>query len=483
MEKKQAFNPYLPNYEYIPDAEPRVFGGRVYIYGSHDKFNGISFCLLDYVCWSAPVGDLADWRYEGVIWRKSQDPGRNKGFLKSMYAPDVVRGPDGKYYLYYFIAYNGYIAVAVCDTPAGKYEYLGKVKYADGMELGKKGEPLQFDPGIFVNGDGRVFLYTGFGPVRYPKFLMGRHRATEKGAMCFELESDMLTVKGGLNYIGVPAKPMASGTGYEGHEFFEASSLRKFNGKYYFIYSSFAGHELCYALSDSPTGPYRYAGALVSIGDIGVGRHTSPINASNFTGNIHGSIAEIGGKYYVFYHRQTNRHQFSRQACAEEIFMRPDGCFDQAERTCCGLNGGPLAGKGEYPAAIACCLYGKRGARFYGVLKGIRRNEPYLTQTGKDRESKPDQYIANVCDGTVIGFKYFEFKGTKTVSVFVKGSARGKMTVSRTENGVPVADILIAPGKTYGRHLSPIKIADGKSALFFKFSGSGRLDFKSFLLE
>ena len=68
MEKNQAFNPFLPSYEYIPDAEPRVFGNRVYIYGSHDKFNGISFCLLDYVCWSAPVDDLSDWRYEGVIY-------------------------------------------------------------------------------------------------------------------------------------------------------------------------------------------------------------------------------------------------------------------------------------------------------------------------------------------------------------------------------------------------------------------------------
>ena len=43
---KQAFNPFLPSYEYIPDPEPRVFGDRVYVYGSHDKFNGIAFCIL-----------------------------------------------------------------------------------------------------------------------------------------------------------------------------------------------------------------------------------------------------------------------------------------------------------------------------------------------------------------------------------------------------------------------------------------------------
>ena len=71
---KQAMNPYLPSYEYIPDAEPHIFNGRVYIYGSHDRFNGSSFCLNDYVTWSAPVDNLGDWRYEGVIYRRNQDP-------------------------------------------------------------------------------------------------------------------------------------------------------------------------------------------------------------------------------------------------------------------------------------------------------------------------------------------------------------------------------------------------------------------------
>lgn len=31
-----------------------MFGDRVYLYGSHDKFNGRFFCMNDYVCYSAP---------------------------------------------------------------------------------------------------------------------------------------------------------------------------------------------------------------------------------------------------------------------------------------------------------------------------------------------------------------------------------------------------------------------------------------------
>ena len=71
---KQAVNPYLPSYEYVPDGEPHVFNGRVYVYGSHDRFGGNDFCLNDYVCWSARADDLANWRYEGTSYRSVQDP-------------------------------------------------------------------------------------------------------------------------------------------------------------------------------------------------------------------------------------------------------------------------------------------------------------------------------------------------------------------------------------------------------------------------
>jgi hypothetical protein len=64
--KKQAFYPYLPSYEYIPDGEPYVFGERVYIFGSHDAFNGKKFCELNYVVGLPRVDNLGEWEYEGV---------------------------------------------------------------------------------------------------------------------------------------------------------------------------------------------------------------------------------------------------------------------------------------------------------------------------------------------------------------------------------------------------------------------------------
>mgnify|MGYP002909230402 CR=1 FL=1 len=121
--KKQAFNPYLPSWEYIPDGEPYVFGDRVYVYGSHDYFNGYVFCMGDYVCWSAPVDDLGNWRYEGVIYPKTADPLNPEGKM-CLYAPDVTVGPDGRYYLYYVLDKVSVVSVAVCDTPAGKLRCL-----------------------------------------------------------------------------------------------------------------------------------------------------------------------------------------------------------------------------------------------------------------------------------------------------------------------------------------------------------------------
>ena len=47
--EKQVYNPYLPLYEYVPDGEPHIFGDRLYLYGSLERFDVVMFCLNDYV--------------------------------------------------------------------------------------------------------------------------------------------------------------------------------------------------------------------------------------------------------------------------------------------------------------------------------------------------------------------------------------------------------------------------------------------------
>ena len=427
MKKNQIYNPFLPLYEYIPDGEPHVFGDRVYHYGSHDKEGGDTFCMLDYVCYSAPVDDLTDWRYEGVIYQAKQDP--RYPAPQYMYAPDVVQGNDGRFYLYYCMGgdygqegYQGPVSVAVCDTPAGQYEYLGVVKNPDGSPMLKY---ICFDPAV-LNDDGTIRLYYGtqydyeerddfltndfylqdeiqmFGRSReeilsYPDSIMGPVMAV--------LSDDMLTVKEEAKHI-IPYR--VKGTSFEAHPFFEGSSMRKVGRKYYFIYSSWQNHELCYATSDQPDRDFVFGGTIISNGDIGYrGRDTQ--HKLNMTGTTHGSIIEINGQWYVFYHRLTHKSDYSRQACAEKIRILEDGSIPQAEMTSCGLNDGPLSAEGTYPAVIACNL--TNGHMPHGSNSVFQISFPNVTHKGQER------FIAEIEDHTLIGYKYFECRSVKQFGI------------------------------------------------------------------
>lgn len=470
--KKQVFNPYLPSWEYIPDGEPYVFDGRLYVYGSHDRFNGTQFCMNDYVCWSADIDDLSDWRFEGTIYRKEQDPLLD-GF-NIMQAPDVCKGPDGRYYLYYTLGLVPVMSVAVCDTPAGQYEYYGMVRYADGTPVGKREshDLFQFDPGIFRDDDGRIWLYSGFGFCAYGKHKQFGDLYKLDGAYVMELEPDMITLR------SEPKKIMAA----EGeHGFYEASSMRKINGTYYFIYSSQLSHELCYAVGDRPDSEFTYEGTLISIGDVGLNGNRTP---RNYLGNTHGSLVNIHDIWYIFYHRQTNRQQFSRQACAERIYMDENGRFRQAEITSCGLNDAPLDGDGLYEARIACNLWSKEGTVFYGTQETPgAEDHPYFTQTGQDREENGDQYISNMKDGATAGFKYFDFHGTKSVQIAVSGSGDGKVSIAVKPGGRSVCEIPVSLSGDINWFGANAEIPDGKHALYFTYHGQGQMDFHAFRLE
>ena len=476
--KKQAFNPYLPNYEYIPDGEPYVFGDRVYVYGSHDKFNGEAFCMNDYVCWSAPVDDLGNWRYEGVIYRKEQDPRYQPG--NCMYAPDLTQGVDGRYYLYYTLDFEFSMAVAVSDSPTGPFAYYGRVSDPSGHVLGDDPEDmLQFDPGVLVDDDGRVWLYSGFGffgPEEQRVARFGRHKV--EGAYCMELEQDMLTIKTAPVCI-MPQKHCAAGTEFEAHPFFEASSIRKIDGLYYFVYSSSLSHELCYAVSKYPDRDFRAGGTIVSNGDIGLENWRKNASA-NYTGNTHGGMVKIRDQWYIFYHRQTNYHSFSRQGCAEKLTIEPDGSIRQVEMTSCGLNPGDLRGEGTYHAAIACQLYAQGGACVSPLADPAVH--PAFTQDGPDREENEGQYITNLRQGSVAGYKYFDLSATSGIRIRVRGSS-GAVNIYDRVDGSLLSRVEFAASEAYREWNAPFTGGKSHSGLFFVFDTLGRVDFLDFTLE
>ena len=463
--KNQAVNPYLPSWEYVPDGEPYVFDGRVYIYGSHDYYNGYVFCMGDYVCWSAPVDDLSDWRYEGVIYPKTADPLNPEGKM-CLYAPDVTVGPDGRYYLYYVLDKVSLVSVAVCDTPAGKYEFYGYVHDKNGVRLGERqGDEPQFDPGVLTEGQ-KTYLYTGF---------CGKGDKSRTGAFVTVLDSDMLTIIEEPVRVA-PGCEYSEGTGFEGHAFFEASSIRKYKDKYYFIYSSEVMHELCYAVSDCPTSGFIYRGVLVSNCDMHIDTYKPADMPAAYGANNHGSMVQIGADWYIFYHRHTNGCWYSRQGCAERLQIDDSGYISQVEITSCGLNGGPLRGEGEYPAYIACHLFTEKPSMYVGGDA-----YPKIMQDGRDGDQETG-YIGNVQNTATAGFKYFDMKNVSKIRITTRGYFDGVVEVRTKWDGEVLAEIPVVYTNVWETYEADVEIPDGVQSLYFTFVGQGNAGFKSFEL-
>ena len=490
---EHVFNPYLPLTEYVPDGEPHVFDGRLYIYGSHDRSGGTAYCEQDYVTWSAPVDDLSDWRYEGVIYRKNQDPSNADGNMQ-LWAPDVTKGPDGRYYLYYCFSFYPEIGVAVSDSPAGPFEFYGHVKYPENINGGRTlADFMPFDPAVLTDEDGRVYLYYGFAPggekpMQKPELTEEEMAAMTdeqrerleklsgikfgEGAVCAELESDMLTLKEIPHEI-VPGENKTAGTSFAGHGFFEASSIRRFGDTYYFVYSSHKSHELCYATSSRPDGDFVFGGTIVSNGDIGIKGRTEPTAT---IGNNHGGLVEVNGQYYIFYHRPTQGTEFSRQGCAEPVTIEKDGSIKQVEMTSCGLNGGPLPAEGCYPAGVACHITSP------DTMDHIDFNDPRVKTQTRVTESGNVSYITDITGGTVLGYKYFSCENVSMILLEIRGEFDGSVRVSHTPRGRRAnGEALFQLKKDHWTcELIPVEGMSGVRPVYLIFEGTGRLELRSF---
>ena len=462
--KKQAVNPYLPSWEYIPDGEPYVFGDRVYVYGSHDLYGGETFCLGDYVCWSAPADDLGSWHYEGVIYPKTEDPLNRDGRM-CLYAPDVTLGPDGRYYLFYVLDKVCVVSVAVSEKPQGPFTFLGYVHYPDGTRLGEKeGDEPQFDPGVMTEGD-TTYLFTGFCP---------KGDRSRTGAMLTVLEPDMLTVRKSPRTV-VPGCEYSAGTEFEGHAFFEASSIRKKDDVYYFIYSSEVMHELCWVVSPDIEGPYVYGGVLVSNCDLHIDSYKPAGLAMAYGANNHGSMVQIGDDWYIFYHRHTNDTWYSRQGCAEKLCFAENGAIIQAEMTSCGLNNGPLCDRGIYPAYLACSLFDEHHSVY------VEKNAPCVVQSGS-RSVEDDGYLAHMRSGACAGFKYFRMEEVCGVRVETRGYFRGVIEIRTAWDGEILGSIPVEHSNIWQASECAFPPVSGTHALYLTCRGEGEMSIHTFEL-
>jgi hypothetical protein len=440
--------PILPAGEYIPDGEPRVFGDRVYLYGSHDRRDSKEFCDHLLKVWSAPLSDLTQWRDEGISFSTRDEAGHKDDVDWSddfLYAPDVIK-KDGKYYLYAYI-FPAQAAVAVSDSPAGPFKVIGKLTApADAPDIGGW-HRMYSDPGVLVDDDGKVYLYWGF---------QQSHMAQLNPANMFEILPH--------TYQADPIPKT------EPFKFFEAISPRKINGRYYIIYAD--GGILTYAIGDKPTGPFKYGGHIVGNGKDYPG------------GNNHGSLAQLNGQWYIFYHRMTNNTVYSRIACVEKVNIESDGSIKEVEMTSLGFRES-LDPYAETSAHLACVLTGGN----------------YISET--DDHAMP---VVRNKAGAAIGFKYFRFpeaaaaapeaKPTVFTAQIRPRSAPGKLEIwiDALDTGTKLGELDLTkkpdaatsrPGDPWLTVSAPVATPpSGRRALYLRFVGGAGddviCDFRSF---
>lgn len=289
---KKAISQPLIKHMYTADPSAHVFNGKIYIYPSHDIDAGIPFNDLgdhfgmeDYhvISMDHPNGEAIDnglaLHIDDVPWAERQ-----------MWAPDAAT-KGGKYYLYFPAKQaDGIfkIGVAVGDSPVGPFK--AEPKPIEGS--------YSIDPAVFCDDDGSFYMY--FGGIWGGQLQSYRDNVYSKdfeeplanenalGPKMAKLSGDMKgfaeTVKE-VEILDENGKPLLAGDNER--RFFEASWMHKYNGKYYFSYSTGDTHFICYATGDNPYGPFTYQGKILN-----------PVVGWT----SHHSICEFEGKWYLFYH-------------------------------------------------------------------------------------------------------------------------------------------------------------------------------------
>jgi arabinoxylan arabinofuranohydrolase len=461
-------NPYLPLWEHLPDGEPRVFEDpdnpgkyRAYIIGSHDvRFN--SYCGPDIRMWSAPVENLSEWRNEGSIFTYPIE-----GQWDVMYAPDLVevkhKNGTKEYFLYpHSRGRNREAMVARGNRPDGPFTPVNMNE--DGTKT-IPGSIFGFDPAVYVE--------TITDP-KDPDFEIGFRAygfwGFQRSNAAQLDQKTMFSVRPGteiVNYM-IPASARygvikdPQGTVYPNvyadqdlgtFNFFEASSIRKVGNKFITVFSGYSGPEyglgssnstLRYAVADSPLGPWRSGGVLVDSRAPVLNQDGSKIETSNAGHNTHGSIQQINGQWYVFFHRPPRGFGFARQAMVAPLTVQWD------EKPV--ANGGnvviraydPYAKdqiwtlkdnqgveyKGTEVTSEGFHIYGLDPYQYYSAGYACYLSDTKLQQDSWDIWDN-NMPITNMLNGSIVGFKYFGFGGldkdTKGMKAF-EGTKKGNKT-------------------------------------------------------
>ena len=317
---------YLVPGDYMADPSAHVFNGRIYIYPSHDwesgvpeNDNGDHFNMKDYHVFSLDDVENGEVTDHGVVLRTEDIPWAGR----QLWDCDVAHR-NGKYYMYFPLKDKNdifRIGVAISDKPEGPFipeENPMKGSYS-------------MDPAIWQDEDGEYYMY--FGGLWGGQLQRYRNNKAlecavlpegDEPALCpkvARLSKDMLSFDEEPKDVVIldeNGKPLTGGD--TERRFFEASWVHKYNGKYYFSYSTGDTHNICYAIGDNPYGPFTYKGVIL----------TPVVGWTS-----HHSIVEFKGKWYLFHHDSvpSGGKTWLRSMKVVEMEHNPDGTIKTIEGT------------------------------------------------------------------------------------------------------------------------------------------------------
>ncbi|MBR1667130.1 MAG: hypothetical protein IJ693_02500 [Bacteroidaceae bacterium] len=468
-----AQNPYLPLWEHLPDGEPRVFEDpdnpgkyRAYIIGSHDV-TYTAYCGNDVRMWSAPVEDLSQWRDEGPIFSYYVD-----GKWDTMYAPDLVEVKDrqtGKktYWLYpHSRGWRRTPMVCKGDRPDGPFTPVNLTP--DGRAC-VDGSLIDFDPSVFIENitdkkdpdydkGYRAYVFYGFQHSTACELDQNTMYSKRPGTELIDPFIPASSADGRLlDKAGSEYKALYKGQNPLDFNFFEASSIRQVGNKYVMVFSGYSGKEyglgntnsaLRYAYGDSPLGPWRSGGVLVDSRGVVLNEDGSKLITANAGHNTHGSLQEINGQWYVFYHRPPRGFGNARQAMVAPVKIEWDkkSVADGGKVRITGYD--PYVKNNEWTAKASdgneytgaevtsegFQIFGLPPYQYYSAGLACYMTGPNSGQYMQDNHDvwNNSMDLAGIQNGAVIGFKYFGFGGlakdTKGVKAF-EGTKKGDETM------------------------------------------------------
>jgi len=446
----KAGNPYLPLWEHVPDGEPRVFEDpdrpgkyRAYIIGSHDlAFR--EYCGPDIRAWSAPVEDLTKWRDEGPIFTYFID-----NQWDTMYAPDLVevKRKNGKkeYYLYPHSRGNRREAM-VCkgDRPDGPFKPINLTE--DGKST-IPGSILGFDPAVYIeyitdpkdpdfNIGFRAYGFWGFQKSSAAQLDQNTMYSLRPGTQPINLLIPASARYGVLRDPNAVYPNIYPGEDLGTFNFFEASSIRKIGNKYVTVFSGYSGPDygvsssnstLRYAVADSPLGPWKSGGVVVDSRAPVLNQDGTGIQTTNAGHNTHGSLQDINGQWYVFYHRPPRGFGFARQPVVAPVSVKWDQKPVSEGGTVTIRGYDPYSADGTWSAKDSQGREYKgaevtsEGFHFYGLDPYQYYSAGYAAylSNGSIQQDSWDIWdnhmpIEKAKNGNIIGYKYFGFGGLKT---------------------------------------------------------------------